>query len=114
MLRFMKVPPTTYMLEYQHGRIRREGAGLSFFYWEPTTTTFAMRNPTPPMPAQDNHNTQGAHSQLGPSRITDAASRGKTAAGRKGRPNGLTLLNLYVSSHNADQPRLSGDKMSAE
>lgn len=42
MLRFMKVPPTTYVLEYQHGRIRREGAGLSFFYWEPVTTIVAV------------------------------------------------------------------------
>jgi len=42
MLRFMKVPPTTYVLEYQHGRIRREGAGISFFYWEPATTIVAV------------------------------------------------------------------------
>jgi len=42
MLRFLKVPPTTYVLEYQHGRIRREGAGISFFYWEPTTTIVAV------------------------------------------------------------------------
>lgn len=42
MLRFLKVPPTTYVLEYQHGRTRREGAGLSFFYWEPTTTIVAV------------------------------------------------------------------------
>jgi hypothetical protein len=32
MLRFMKVPPTTYVLQYKHGKIKREGAGLSFFY----------------------------------------------------------------------------------
>lgn len=38
MLRFRKVPPTTYALEYQHGRIQRQGAGISFFYWGPTTT----------------------------------------------------------------------------
>ena len=42
MLRFMKVPPTTYILQYQHGRIRREGAGLSFFYWAPTSTIVAV------------------------------------------------------------------------
>jgi hypothetical protein len=42
MLNFMKVPPTTYVLEYQHGKIRREGAGLSFFYWGPTTTNVAI------------------------------------------------------------------------
>ena len=32
MLSFMKVPPTTYVLQYKHGKIKREGAGLSFFY----------------------------------------------------------------------------------
>src|SRR5208282_5486377 len=31
MLSFMKVPPTTYVLQYKHGKIKREGAGLSFF-----------------------------------------------------------------------------------
>jgi len=30
MLSFMKVPPTTYVLQYKHGKIKREGAGLSF------------------------------------------------------------------------------------
>jgi regulator of protease activity HflC (stomatin/prohibitin superfamily) len=38
MLSFMKVPPTTYVLLYKHGKIKREGAGLSFFYYAPTST----------------------------------------------------------------------------
>ena len=38
MLRFIKVPPTTYVLQYKHGRIKREGAGLSFFYYAPSST----------------------------------------------------------------------------
>src|ERR1700691_846405 len=42
MLRFMKVPPTTYVLQYKHGKIKREGAGLSFFYWAPTSTIVAV------------------------------------------------------------------------
>jgi regulator of protease activity HflC (stomatin/prohibitin superfamily) len=42
MLSFMKVPPTTYVLQYKHGKIRREGAGLSFFYWAPTSTIVAV------------------------------------------------------------------------
>ena len=32
-IRYMKAPPTTYVLLYKGGRVRREGAGLSFFYW---------------------------------------------------------------------------------
>jgi hypothetical protein len=38
MLSFIKVPPTTYVLQYQHGKIKREGAGLSFFYYAPSST----------------------------------------------------------------------------
>src|ERR1700733_10103602 len=42
MLSFMKVPPTIYVLQYKHGKIKREGAGLSFFYWAPTSTIVAV------------------------------------------------------------------------
>jgi hypothetical protein len=41
-LRFMKAPPTTYVLHFQNGRVRREGAGLSFFYWAPGATIVAV------------------------------------------------------------------------
>ena len=41
-LRFIKVPPTTHLLQYADGRVRREGAGLSFFYYAPTTTLVAV------------------------------------------------------------------------
>jgi len=37
-LRFMKAPPTTYVLHFVNGRVRREGPGLSFFYWAPGST----------------------------------------------------------------------------
>lgn len=42
MIRFIKVPPTSYVMQYQAGEIRREGAGLSFFYWGPTSTIVAI------------------------------------------------------------------------
>jgi hypothetical protein len=42
MLSFMKVPPTTYVLQYKHGNIKREGAGLSFIYYAPTSTIVAI------------------------------------------------------------------------
>lgn len=41
-LRFLKVQPTTYLLQYKKGRIVREGAGLSFFYYAPTTSLVAV------------------------------------------------------------------------
>jgi regulator of protease activity HflC (stomatin/prohibitin superfamily) len=37
-LRFIKVGPTDFLLEFQRGRIVREGAGLAFFYFAPTTS----------------------------------------------------------------------------
>ncbi len=35
---YLKAPPTTYVLHYKSGRVKREGAGLSFFYYRPTST----------------------------------------------------------------------------
>lgn len=36
-LRYLKVPPTTYVMQYQGGKLVREGAGLSFFYFAPNS-----------------------------------------------------------------------------
>ncbi len=36
-IRYLKAPPTTYVLQYKRGRLRREGAGLAFFYWVRTS-----------------------------------------------------------------------------
>jgi regulator of protease activity HflC (stomatin/prohibitin superfamily) len=37
-IRFMKAATTTYVLQFKDGRARREGAGLSFFYYAPAST----------------------------------------------------------------------------
>ncbi len=37
-LSFVKLPPTTYAIQYKNGQVVREGLGLSFFYFAPTTT----------------------------------------------------------------------------
>lgn len=41
-IRFIKVPPTTHVIQYSGGKIAREGAGLSFFYYAPTTSLVAI------------------------------------------------------------------------
>ena len=41
-INFIKVQPTTYLLQYRDGRIVREGAGLAFFYYSPTTSLVAV------------------------------------------------------------------------
>ena len=39
---FVKVRPTTYLIHYRRGQIVREGAGLSFFYYAPTSTIVSI------------------------------------------------------------------------
>jgi hypothetical protein len=38
MIRYLKAAPTTWVMQFKGSVLTREGAGLSFFYWEPTTT----------------------------------------------------------------------------
>jgi hypothetical protein len=35
---YLKTPPTTYVLHYKSGQVKREGQGLSFLYYRPTST----------------------------------------------------------------------------
>src|SRR5918992_2414647 len=42
MLAYMKASPTTYVLHYQGGRLRREGLGLTFWYLLPASTIVAV------------------------------------------------------------------------
>jgi len=42
MLSFMKVPPTTYVLQFKRGKVKREGVGLSFIYLVPASTIVAI------------------------------------------------------------------------
>src|SRR3974390_2407249 len=41
-IKFIKVQPTTYLLQYRRGKIVREGVGLSFFYYSPITSLVAV------------------------------------------------------------------------
>jgi regulator of protease activity HflC (stomatin/prohibitin superfamily) len=34
----MKASPTSWVMQFKAGKVKRQGAGLSFFYWGPTTT----------------------------------------------------------------------------
>jgi hypothetical protein len=36
--KYLKVPPTTHVIQFKRGRVIRSGAGLSFFYYAPTST----------------------------------------------------------------------------
>jgi regulator of protease activity HflC (stomatin/prohibitin superfamily) len=41
-IRFIKVQPTTYLLQYRKGSLKRQGQGLAFFYFAPTTSLVAV------------------------------------------------------------------------
>jgi len=41
-IRYFKAAPTTYVLQYVNGRVKREGTGLSFFYFAPSSTLVAV------------------------------------------------------------------------
>lgn len=45
---YVKVPPTTFVMQFRDGRVRREGLGLSFFYFAPSSTLVAV-----PVASQD-------------------------------------------------------------
>ena len=37
-IRYFKSDPNDYILVYRNGKVRREGTGIAFFYWAPTTS----------------------------------------------------------------------------
>lgn len=41
-VRYIKVPPTTHIIQYSGGKISREGTGISFFYYSPNTSLVAI------------------------------------------------------------------------
>jgi regulator of protease activity HflC (stomatin/prohibitin superfamily) len=41
-IRFIKIQPSTYLLQYRRGKIVREGVGLAFFYYGPSTSLVAI------------------------------------------------------------------------
>jgi hypothetical protein len=41
-IRYLKVPPTTFLLQFVNGRVVRQGSGLSFFYFAPRSTIVAV------------------------------------------------------------------------
>lgn len=48
--RFIKAQPTTYIIEYKNGKVKREGAWLSFFYFSPVTSLVAVPLETTEIP----------------------------------------------------------------
>lgn len=41
-IKYIKAQPTTYLIQYRNGKVAREGAGLSFFYFAPASSIVAV------------------------------------------------------------------------
>lgn len=57
-IRFIKAVPTTYILHYSNGRLKREGSGISFFYYAPISSIVAVPVNTVDLPFIFNETTQ--------------------------------------------------------
>lgn len=57
-IEYLKAPPTTYVLHYKSGRVKREGAGLSFLYYQPTSTVVMVPAASADVPFVFNEVTQ--------------------------------------------------------
>src|SRR5258708_21198822 len=41
-LRYIKATPTSYLMQFRKGRVLRQGTGLSFFYFAPSSTLVSV------------------------------------------------------------------------
>lgn len=47
---YLKAPPTTFVMHFRRGKLIKEGAGLSFFYFAPTSTVVEISQSTIDVP----------------------------------------------------------------
>jgi hypothetical protein len=56
-IRYVKVPPTTWVMQFQDGDVRREGPGLAFFCFGPRSTIVAVPMGSTDVPFMFQHST---------------------------------------------------------
>lgn len=49
-INYIKVDPTTFLMQFKDGKLKRQGKGLSFFYYSPTTSLVAIPVSTSDLP----------------------------------------------------------------
>ena len=49
-IKYIKVEPTTFLMQFKDGKLKRKGKGLSFFYFAPTTSLVAIPVGTTDLP----------------------------------------------------------------
>ncbi len=57
-IQYIKAEPTTFLMQYKNGVLKRQGAGLSFFYYGPTTSLVTVPTGTTDLPFMLKENTQ--------------------------------------------------------
>lgn len=88
---FFKSEPTEYVLVYKRGNVVREGSGLAFFYWRPTTSIVLVPTGTVDVPFVFNETTGDFQAVTVQGQLTYRISEPKTTAG---------LLNFTVNPRN--------------
>lgn len=78
---YMKAPPTTYVMQFKDGRVKREGPGLSFFYWAPTTTVVSIPLASADVPFAFNEVTQDFQAVTLQGQLTYRVAEPKRLAG---------------------------------
>ena len=77
---FFKSEPTEYVLSYTGGKVAREGSGLAFFYWKPTTSVVLVPTSTTDAPFIFNEMTGDFQAVSVQGQVTYRISEPKTMA----------------------------------
>ena len=88
---FFKSEPTESVLVYKRGKVVREGSGLAFFYWRPTTSIVLVPTGTVDVPFVFNETTGDFQAVTVQGQLTYRISEPKTTA---------SLLNFTVNPRN--------------
>ncbi len=105
MLGYMKASPTTYILHYSGGRLRREGAGLAFWYLPSISTLVAVPLASADLPFAFAEITADFQQVTVQGRLSYRISRPREVAG---------LLDFSITpagAHRSDDPEKLGDRL---
>ena len=103
-MRYIKVPPTTYLMQFKNGRVVREGLGLSFFYYAPTTSLVAVPVGSADVPFIFQETTGDFQSVTIQGQVTYRVGDARRLASRDGRQR-HRCVSRYPSN-GASHPRL--------
>ncbi len=104
-IRYLKVPPTTYVLQYKGGKIKQQGPGLSFFYYAPTSEIVLVPQESMDVPFVFNEVTADFQDATIQGELTYRITDAKRAA---------EVLNFSVDErgqHRSEDPQRLGERL---